>query len=320
MTYNSETTNNQERKKNYRGLIYTLLIAALLGTWGYILYDKSKTKETVQQLQTQITTEDNSRIALQQQFDAASLRFDSLTSSHVKLQGDLVEKDKKIRTLQGNIAGILKKRNATNAELADAKKMIDELNGKIEGLYADVEKLKQENQVLTTSNQQLTTDKTLLQDTLAATTSEKNRLADVGSTLHASNINIAAIDIKNSGKEKVTSTAKKADLLRVSFNLDENRISASGEKNLYVVVTAPDGTPISKGEVINTRDDGEKKYTEKVLVNYEQGKPSNVSFDWKMDDGTRFQTGDYKIEIYQNGFKIGESGKSLKKAGLFASM
>jgi hypothetical protein len=30
-----------------------------------------------------------------------------------------------------------------------------------------------------------------------------------------------------------------------------------------------------------------------------------------------FQTGNYKIEIYQNGFKIAEGVRSLKKGGLF---
>jgi hypothetical protein len=40
-----------------------------------------------------------------------------------------------------------------------------------------------------------------------------------------------------------------------------------------------------------------------------------VSFDWKADKN--FQSGDYKIEIYHNGFKIGEGVRSLKKGGIF---
>jgi len=30
-----------------------------------------------------------------------------------------------------------------------------------------------------------------------------------------------------------------------------------------------------------------------------------------------FETGDYKIEVYNNGFKIGEGVRSFKKGGLF---
>ena len=77
----------------------------------------------------------------------------------------------------------------------------------------------------------------------------------------------------------------------------------------------PDGKSISEGASFNTRDQGNKSYTSKVSVNYEQGKASQVSFDWKQ--AAAFQMGDYKIEIYNNGFKIGEGITSLKKGGLF---
>jgi len=59
-----------------------------------------------------------------------------------------------------------------------------------------------------------------------------------------------------------------------------------------------------------------KTFTNKVDLQYEQGKRTPVSFDWKPEAG-KYQTGDYKIEIYQNGYKIGQGTKSLKKGGLF---
>jgi hypothetical protein len=110
-------------------------------------------------------------------------------------------------------------------------------------------------------------------------------------------------------------------LFRVSFQLDENRIATSGQKELYVVVTGPDGQPISTptngSGTFQTRDEGEKVFTNKVDVQYEQGQRLPVSFDWKVDN-SRYQTGNYKIEIYHNGYKIGEGTKSLKKGGLFS--
>ena len=77
----------------------------------------------------------------------------------------------------------------------------------------------------------------------------------------------------------------------------------------------PDGKAISEGASFNTREEGNRSYTSKVSVNYEQGKASQVSFDWKQ--AAAFQMGNYKIEIYNNGFKIGEGVTSLKKGGLF---
>ena len=52
-----------------------------------------------------------------------------------------------------------------------------------------------------------------------------------------------------------------------------------------------------------------------IIETNEQGKASQVSFDWKQ--AAAFQMGNYKIEIYNNGFKIGEGVTSLKKGGLF---
>lgn len=329
MSYaNNPSTNSPtpagEPKKDNRKLIYGALIVLLLCTWGYIVYDKSKSKEEITQLQTQFTNVDSARNAVQQQYNDALAKMDSLTGTNTQLQGSLAERKTDIDKLKSEIRAILKDKNG---DLSKAKAKINELNGKINDLVAEVDRLKGENQQLTTANTQLTTErdtlnsqKTQLQQSLTTTQTEKDKVTDLGSTLHASNINITAIDVKGNGKEKATTTAKRADLLRISFDLDENRVAASGSKELYVCITGPDGKPISipafGSGTFTTREDGEKVFTNKVNANYEQGKRTPVSFDWKQDN--HYQTGDYKIEIYQNGFKIGEGTKTLKKGGLFS--
>jgi len=320
------TPRYQQQPKDNRKLIYGILIVALLGTWGYIIYDKSKNKETVAQLETRITNVDSARNAIQQEFLVVSAKADSLTQNNIQLHGDLADKSASIQKLKSNITSILKKKNASESELAQAKQMIGELNGKVDGLLAEVDKLKGENQVLTSTNQQLNTEKTQLtadkqslEENLNTTKGEKKQLedkVDVASTLHASNIDIRAVNVKSNGKEKETTTAKRADLMRLSFYIDENRITPSGTKDIYVIVTAPDGKVISEGSAFNTREEGSKPYTNKVAVNYEQGKAIPVSFDLKQSD--KYLQGDYKIEIYNNGFKIGQGTKTLKKGGIFS--
>ncbi len=310
--------------KDNRKIIYALLIIALLGTWGYLIYDKNKSSDTITQLQTQYSSVDSARTSVQMEYNAALARMDSLAGSNTQLSAALNEKKAEIDKLKADIKSELGKKNA---DLSKAKSMIAQLNGKINDLLAQIEQLKQQNQELTASNQALTTErdsistqKQIVEQNLATTTAQKNAVVDVASTLHASNINIAAINIKNSGKEKSTTTAKRTDIFRISFDLDENRIAPSGTKELYVIVTAPDGNPITipgtGSGTFTTRDAGEQVYTSKVTVNYEQGKLTPVSFDWKPEAG-KYQTGSYKIQIYQNGFKIGEGYKTLKKGGLF---
>ncbi len=320
----TSTSSPQQQPKDNRKVVYGVLVAALLLTWGYIIYDKSQTKEVIAAKNTQIVTATTAKDSIQQDFNLASAKLDSMAGTNIKLQGALAEKNEDIIKLKQNINGILRNKNATASELKQAKAMITELNGKIDNLFADLEKAKAENTQLTATNTQLNTDKQQLSvekqaiaDNLAATDAAKKSVEDLASTLHASNIAIAAVNIKRNGSEKETNTAKRADLLRISFDLDENRVAPSGSKEIYVCVTAPDGKSITNGMNFTTRDAGEKPYTQKVDVNYEQGKRKAVSFDWKQD-GAKYETGDYKIQIYQNGFKIGEGTKTLKKGGLFS--
>jgi myosin heavy subunit len=324
---NYENDQNQlPEQKDNRKLIYGILIVALAATWGYIFYDKSQHRQAVNNLESKISSIDSARSALQQDFLEISAKADSLTQTTVQLTGDLAAKNADIVQLKGNISSILKKKNATESELNAAKKLIGELNGKVDGLFAEIEKLKGENKQLTVANEQLTTEKTQLttekqnlEQNLTVTKTEKKQLedkVDVASTLHASQIGIGAYAISSSGKEKETTRAKKADLLRVQFVLDVNRVTPTGTKELFVVVTGPDGKVITDaGNSFTTREEGTKSFTSKIGVNYEQGKVVPVNFDLKRSD--KYLEGDYKIEIYHNGFKIGQGTKNLKKGGIF---
>jgi hypothetical protein len=148
---------------------------------------------------------------------------------------------------------------------------------------------------------------------------QKEDVIDIGSTLHASNFSIIGIQEKNSGKEKETTKAKRVDKLRISFDIDENRITQSGPKDIYIAITAPDGKPVAvdalgSGKFV-TRDGMERPFTKKIQINYVQGQKEPVKVEWSQNSG--FQTGNYKIEIYNNGFKIGEGVRSFKKGVLF---
>ncbi|WP_207493348.1 hypothetical protein [Aridibaculum aurantiacum] len=328
MAYTSQTTtaSSQTPKGNdNRKIIYGVLIAALLGTWGYLIWDKSKSTESYTQLQTEYVNKDSALSEVRSEYEDALTRLDSATGNNTHLQGALAERQVEIDRLKKEIRGITTKSNASAADLARARNLIAQLNMRIDDMYAEIARLRGENQQLASSNQRLTverqqlaTEKSQLEENLTTAETERRRVEDIASTLRATNLNIVPIDVRNSGRERNTEKAKRVDLLRVSFDLDENRVAPSGTKELYVSVIAPDGRPVtmaSSSGTFDTRDNGTKTYTNKVTVPYEQGKRSNVSFDWKQEGN--YQLGEYKIEVYHNGFKIGEGRKALKKGGLF---
>ena len=315
-------TPNEPRTPNRgnKNLLIGILAAGLLGTWGYLLYDKNKTGETIQVAQTQSENYMTQRDSLKLLYDDAEMRLDSITGANNNLQGEKSTLQKQIDANKSEIRRILKDKKATAADLKRAKSMIADLNNQIASLEAEVSRLTGENQELTANNTQLTTEKQVLEQNLQTSSAEKEALTqtvDVGSTFSASNIQITPVNEKKSGKEKTTSTAKKVDKLVVSFDI-ENRIARSGPADMYIMVTAPDGKVVTNTELgsstLTTRTDGDREFTTKVPVEYEQGTRKAVSFPIRQED---FQRGDYKIEVYHNGFKIGEGVRTLKKGGLF---
>lgn len=320
--YPSATSQQQEPKKDFRGLIIGLLAIGLLGTWGYLLWNNNKQEQTHIADQTTIAKVTDEKSDIQRNFDESLARLDSITGVNNSLEGKLTSSNSEISKLKGEIRGILNKKNATAAELARAKDLIGQLNGKIAGLEQEVARLTNENQQLSTD---LTSEKaksTQLTSDLGTTTVAKQELekkVDVASTLNASNISLTPIDEKKSGKEKVTTTAKRVDKLSIAFDV-ENRIAQAGNTNVYVCITTPDGKPVVADNLgsgtFTTREEGDKSFSFKMPVNYETGKKSHVEYPWKQ--GGDFQRGNYKIEIYHNGYKIGEATRELKKGGLFS--
>lgn len=327
MTYSNYPDESSQKavpktnSKDNRNLIFGLLAAALLGTWGYFFYDKSKNTELTGALQAQLHMTDSSKNNIQVQYNAVLQRLDELTSINSSLDSLAKKKNDELSKLKSRIQSILNKQNKTAADLKEAKKLIEELNSKISELVIETETLRTENVQLKAENQQIIVQKQAIQrenDSTKIVKKKAEEKLDVASTLNASNIQIAAIDVRRNGKEVEKEKAKRVDKIRVSFEVF-NRVGEQTAKDVYVVITDPSGTVV-KNEAMGsgnfvTRDEGEKPFTQKSNVQFTAGQTIPVTVEWK--PGTKFMEGVYKIAIYNNGFKIGEGNKNLKKGGIF---
>ena len=309
-----------QKKNNTTPILVGGLLVALLATWGYIIWDKNQTNQKTQTLTTQITTSDSSKNELQSELNDATMRLDMLKTTNSRADSLIKTKDKDIEGLKVRIQTILNNKNATASELADARRMISQLKSNIDSYTAEIEKLQGEKIRLTEEKRVVTQERDIVTkdyDSAKTVIKDKEDVIDVGSTLQAFNFKIIGVQ-ERKNKEKETSTAKRVDKLRISFDL-ENRIAASGAKDVFVSITAPDGTPVAvealgSGKFV-TREGIERLFTKKVQVNYNQGEKQTVTVEWKQNSD--FQTGNYKIEVYNNGFKVGEGVRNFKKGGLF---
>ena len=305
--------------RNYKNAVIGVLAAGLIAVSAFALFNNKQKEQTVKQQVVQIEKVNAEKTDIQSSFDASLARLDSMSSVNTGLESKLTEKNKEIANVKNEIRSILNKKNATASELGRAKTLIASLNDKITSMEMDIAKLKQDNQLLNNDNVVLKKEKEVLNQNLTTTTEVKNQLekkVDIASTLNASNIILTPINVKSSGKEKVSTIAKRVDKIVVSFDVD-NRIIQSGSTNVYVVVLGPDGKAINTGsETFTTRESGDMAFTAKMPVDLETAKKKNVEFAFM--PGTNFMQGNYTVQIYQNGFLIGQGVRELKKGGLFS--
>ena len=314
--------NNIEPKKGFNSnWIYIGIIALLLCAGIYLFFNKNKVENENEALSTQVTTISNDKAAIETEYNDALKRLDEMKTQSAQMDSLLNTKDAELTGLKSKIDKILKQKNLTKEQLAEANKLITDLKSKMSDYQQQIAALKQENVQLSEDKKNLTEEKGQLIQEKEALKDEKKGLektVELGSVLHASNIKMDAIhnskNLFGKEKEKETALAKKADLIRISFDLDDNRISESGEKVIYICVYDPSGNVIaagSSGSKFKLADESDKTFTTSKTVPYKQGeKVKGISTDWR--PATSFNKGTYKVEIYHMGYKIGSEMVTLK--------
>ena len=303
--------------KDNKTSIIIVLILILIGSWIYFVFSKNQSNNVIAEKDVRYAVLDSAKNSVQLEYDNAMVRLNELTKTNVELDSLIKNRNNELNAIKNRFKSLVNKQNATAADLAEARKLVGELNSKIDDLVNEIQRLQAENQQLSIEKSNLSSQNRTLSSNLASTELAKNQAdkqVDVGSTLNASLFSIVAIHERNSGKEKSTSSSRRADKLRVSFNLDPNRIATSGTKRLYIIANDPTGKVIKEDAlasgIIETREDGRLDYTTMIEVEYKQNTAQNVSFDLRHSEN--YVKGDYRISVYQNGFKIGEGFAMLK--------
>lgn len=293
------------KQKRSNTWIYGVIIALLLGTNVYLFLrgkNQQKNLETKQQLLEQA---DTSMAALQGEYNASLARLDDLTGKNAQLDKMLKEKDSELTKTKARIQEILSKNKATEQEITEARGLIRKLNTRITGYEQQIATLKKQN-----------TELTLERDSVVVTNTDLQQKVNLAKVLHASNIRLKGIKLTNGGrKEKETEKARRVDLLRITFDIDENRIAESGSKELAICITNPNGELLSNaalGSGSFTTADGQSRYysvSKSVMLQTEQP-VKDVNVDWQQS--SEYTKGAYSVEIYHQGFLIGKGSVNLR--------
>jgi hypothetical protein len=303
-----ENTSNENRKKS--GLLW-ILIALLAITnavtfWMYtqeknkaaneiivkeqVIVERDNVKGELLQLQKDYGNLQTNDKALQAEIDAKKAEIAQLLEDAEKHKGDayIISKLKKeSETLRQIMRGYVR----TIDSLGTLNKtLIVEKDNVIKEL--DTEKGK-----TTTLNKE--------KDDLKATIQK-------GSILTCFNITAKGVKFKSGGKkESETSKASRAEKIKVSFSLGENKIAKAGEKTVFVRIVTPDGKEMAKNYDDNYRftfDKSSGYFAGKQALNYANAEISGVTYCEGKDP---LVAGNYIIEVVCDGVIIGNTSLRL---------
>lgn len=298
-------TENFDKPKRKNTWIYVGIIALLLATNIYLFLQKKNERQEKLVVTEQLQQSTSEKEVLQNEYNAALARLDDLTSQNANLKKKLSSRDSDIQHTKDRIKAILANANATQTELKEARSLIKGLNQKIDDYEIQIAALKKQNQTLTGER-----------DSVVVKNDSLQKRIDVAKRLHASNIQLIPINLRRGGRKEITTEkARKVDLLRVSFDIDENLLAEDGSKEFDIRIVNPDGILLSNaalgsGSFIDTKGKTQY-YSVSKVVNLTSGMPlQGIDVDWRQ--AASYEKGAYIVEVYSEGQLIGQGTASLR--------
>ena len=312
-SYNQDRRNN---RKNYL-LVALGILAALNLLLLYFYYQERQTNTTQQ---TTLSDKTQEMLATKNRLDSISTQLDA--------------KIAEIQSLGGHVDSLLKvkerleadKLNLRNVAIFDNKKYeakIKEYLALLGEKDREIVQLKEENTLLTSQNQTLTeenanlrNERQALNDTVSTYTERNRELAEkvtLASALKAENLITNAIDRRGKEREGGEYRSRRIDKVKISFRLSTNPLAQQNEKEIYIRILDPSGSVISdmatgSGQFIFNGQ--EMIFTAKQTITYDNT-GQEVAFIYGRS-GIPFKEGTHQVELYSEGFMIGQGSFAVK--------
>jgi IS1 family transposase len=308
----SQNQNTSLTPKKNNNWIFIAIIALLSMVVVYLLFNRSQVNNERDMALVERDSATLDRDNIRADYDAALARLDELTTKNAAMDSAINNKDGEIAQLKKQIQSIIKNSNASEADLKKARGLIATLKAKVKGYEERIAELEHDNSRLTNLNETVSKER----DSAVTENVGLQQKVRLGRVLHASNIRLEPINLKRGGKKEVsTSKAKRMDVFRIQFDIDDNRIAEDGVKELYIRIVGPGSTLLSNaayGSGISSLHDGQTlEYTLVKQINLKQGeKVNNITVDWNQEGD--YAKGTYTVEIFNDGFKIGSNSITLR--------
>lgn len=317
--------------------IATVVIIALLGVTGYLLYSKITQDKLLKEQKSELITIEKMQAELEKEYYQALSDLDELKSANEEMNALIDTQKEELKTQKDRIAVLL--RSEKDLEIARAE--IRKLSSMADDYVEEIKELKEENAKLAESNTVLSEEKRVLTEEVqkerqlteelstarAELVSQKENLesekevlerkVDVASVIRVDNVDVQGYKLRNNGKEAYRKRAKSVEGLKICFTTTENPIVPVGVERFYVRVVDPLGETLAiedMGSGVMTLPESEHekvRYTQYREFDYDSsGTDTDMCMSWQ--PGIPFNPGEYKVEIYNKGYLAGTGSFALK--------
>jgi len=315
-----------QSKQNFTAIAITVIIA-LLGLNAYQWYVNSKLSSANQTQETEMVELKKIEAELAQDYQSALESLEEMRGDNAELNNLIDSQKAELKTQKDKINNLI----WTKKELDKAKQELNKLNANVTKYLADIQQLKQENKLLTEDNSQLTIRveeeikaNQMLTDAKNSLATEKDKLAknnetlgtkvDMANAIKINFLEVKGYEIKKDGKLKEKNKAKDVQMLRVCFLTETNMVTSAGKKKFYLRLINPQGETMAiedsgSGVLTNKLDNSQVRYTISADVEY-NNEDTNACIDWSVSGA--MVKGEYKVELYNNGFPVGKGQFTLK--------
>ncbi len=299
-------------KQSSRKILLTIFIIVLIALNGVLLYLNIKNRDENTVLKTKNTETQATLDLTESKMDSISNELDIRIAEVRKLGGDVealttardqLEKDKvSLKTASASERRRLQEKIKSYEELLVSKDQ-------------EIERLSVVNKELFSENTNLKTQKVRLADSINVIDREKRQLAEkvtIASALKAESLEISAINERGKERDKGEYRAKQIDRIKVAFSLGENNVAKIETKDIYMRLIEPDGAAVfdmATGGGTFMFNGQETFYTAKQEILFDNTRQP-VAFVFSK--GTPYKSGRHTVELYADGFKIGEGNFVVK--------
>ena len=319
----------EEKKKSKLPLIFNILLVIIV---SYLAYEVSVLSQKNHAFKQEISemikeNEEMNQIIINQDLvseaDGENLKenlnlllfsYDSLEQNNSVAIDSINTQREKINNLMQEVDKLDKKSKRDWRKIYKLKKEAETLRNIMKGYIHTIDSLNTLNINLSndlTEKTQKLSNVSKQNKKIIKQNEELQKQVSIGAVLQINNILSAGIRIRSSGAQSETTRASKTNMIKTCFSIIENKLAQAGDKEIYIRILDSEGnllnapTPLT---IINQQKE-ELKMSSKRTINY-QNQNTDLCIFYEIENS--IPAGNYSVEVYAEGFLIGETSIALR--------